>query len=245
MSSCKHCVQGVRHEGKFETIGGIRTYVTLPTGDYPKDKAILYLSDIFGPELNNNLLLADDYARNGFQVYLPDLFGGDPVPADGLSPTSGFDITEWLGRHGPETSQPKVEAVIGALKEEGVTRFGAIGLCYGARLVFELAFEQKIDVAIATHPSAVEVEHLERYAAVAKAPLQLNTCETDLQFPAEKQAKADELFGDGKFKPGYNQTYFPGVVHGFAVRGDMSDPKVKAAKEGAFKASVEWFIRHL
>ena len=25
----------------------------------------------------------------------------------------------------------------------------------------------------------------------------------------------------------------------------QSDPKVKAGKEGAFKASVEWFIKHL
>ncbi|TFY74575.1 hypothetical protein EWM64_g9435, partial [Hericium alpestre] len=90
MSFCSHCVQGVRHEGtpegKFETIGGVKTYVALPTTDYPKDKAILFLTDVFGPELPNNLLLADSYAKNGFQVYLPDLFDGDPVPAEGLSP---------------------------------------------------------------------------------------------------------------------------------------------------------------
>ena len=28
-------------------------------------------------------------------------------------------------------------------------------------------------------------------------------------------------------------------------RGLQSDPKVKAGKEGAFKASVVWFIKHL
>ena len=31
----------------------------------------------------------------------------------------------------------------------------------------------------------------------------------------------------------------------FQVRGDISDPKVKAGREGAFKASVEWFIKYL
>ena len=30
-------------------------------------------------------LLTDDFARNGSKVYAPDLFEGDPVPADALS----------------------------------------------------------------------------------------------------------------------------------------------------------------
>jgi len=51
--------------------------------------------------------------------------------------------------------------------------------------------------------------------------------------------------GDGKFKPGYKREYFKGCTHGFAVRGDMNNPEVKAGKEGAFKASVEWFLEHL
>ncbi|TFY54020.1 hypothetical protein EVG20_g9875 [Dentipellis fragilis] len=73
----------------------------------------------------------------------------------------------------------------------------------------------------------------------------LNTCETDPQFPAEKQAKADEVLGGGKFAPGYERKYWPGVVHGFSVRGDLSNPQVKAAKEGAFKDGVEWLIKYL
>ncbi|KAJ7270520.1 hypothetical protein C8J57DRAFT_1227165 [Mycena rebaudengoi] len=34
-------------------------------------------------------------------------------------------------------------------------------------------------------------------------------------------------------------------LHARAVRGDLNGPKVKAAKEGAFKATVEWLIEHL
>jgi len=29
------------------------------------------------------------------------------------------------------------------------------------------------------------------------------------------------------------------------VRGDLSKPEVKAGKEGAFKATVEWFAQYL
>ena len=40
--------------GKWEKIGGVDSYVATPTGDYPRNKAILFLSDAFGPQLQNN-----------------------------------------------------------------------------------------------------------------------------------------------------------------------------------------------
>lgn len=65
---------GVTHEGeavgKYEEINGVKTYVALPSGEYDKTKAILFLSDIYGHQLINSRLLADDFARNGFQVRL-------------------------------------------------------------------------------------------------------------------------------------------------------------------------------
>ena len=57
-SLCKQCISGSIHEGepKGRTIDieGTRVYVAEPTGEYPKDKALLYLSDALGIELNNN-----------------------------------------------------------------------------------------------------------------------------------------------------------------------------------------------
>jgi hypothetical protein len=53
------------------------------------------------------------------------------------------------------------------------------------------------------------------------------------------------MLGDDKFAPGYKREYFPKCTHGFAVRGDLSIPEVKAGKEGAFKAAVEWFIKYM
>ncbi|KAK7050314.1 hypothetical protein R3P38DRAFT_1743046 [Favolaschia claudopus] len=55
MSFCKDCVKGVTHEGtpegKIDPIGGVRCYVATPTVDYPKDKVVLFLTDVFGLEL--------------------------------------------------------------------------------------------------------------------------------------------------------------------------------------------------
>lgn len=58
MSLCKHCVSGSIHEGtpkgKVEQIDGHDVYVATPSGDYPKDKVLLFLTDVFGLPLNNN-----------------------------------------------------------------------------------------------------------------------------------------------------------------------------------------------
>ncbi|OCH96371.1 alpha/beta-hydrolase [Obba rivulosa] len=248
MSLCKECISGVRHEGqpegKLEKIGGIECYVGTPTVDYPKDKVVLFLTDVFGLSLVNNKLLVDDFARNGFRTIAPDLFNGDPIP-DGAINSPSFDRDAWMAAHGPDSWKPAVDAVVAALEADGVTRFGTTGFCFGAPPAFYLAFSNRSHVTVLSHPSRLEVADLEKYREQSKAPLLINSCEVDRAFPQEMQQKADEILSDGKFAPGYKRTYWEGCTHGFAVRGDMSDPKVKAGKEGAFKASVEFFIEHL
>ncbi|KAJ6478787.1 dienelactone hydrolase [Mycena vitilis] len=250
MSFCDDCFKGVTHEGtaegKHETIGGVQCYVATPTVDYPKDKVILFLTDVFGLALINNLLLADDFARNGFKTIVPDLFNGDPVDKDALEPGAVFDFGKWRAAHGFDKTRPIVDGVIAALKSEGVAAIASTGYCYGARLVVDLACENDIQVSAITHPSALSMpDDMEKYAAVSKAPLLINSCTVDQAFPLEAQAKADEILGDGKFTPGYHREFIEGCKHGFAVRGDMSDPKVKAGKEGAFKSCVDWFKKYL
>ncbi|KAA1477425.1 alpha/beta-hydrolase [Dentipellis sp. KUC8613] len=249
MSLCAQCFEGVKHEGTptgtITTLAGISTYVATPPGAYAKDKVVLYLTDVFGLQLVNNRLLADSFAANGLRVVLPDLFDGEPIPEDALEPGNTFDRVAWRARHGPETARPRVDKAIAALRAEGVTRIGAVGFCYGGRLVFDLAFDHAVEVAVGTHPSGLDIADIDKYASEATAPLLLNTAEVDSAFPAEKQAHADAVLGGGKFKPGYERTYWEGCKHGFAVRGDLSDPKIKEGKEGSFKATVEWFGKHL
>ncbi|EIM81993.1 chlorocatechol-degradation protein [Stereum hirsutum FP-91666 SS1] len=249
MSFCKHCIEGVVHEGEttgtIETIGGVRTYIATPSQDFPKDKAVLILTDVFGLELNNNRLLADAYAKNGFKVFMPDLFDGDSVAADALNPGSNFDLMEWFGRHGPQIITPIIDNVIAAANEQGFKIFAGVGYCFGARYVFNLAFENKISVSVTAHPTMIQVEDLQKYLEVSKAPLLINSCTTDPQFPPEKIEAADRILGGGKFAPGYERVHWEGCTHGFAVRGDISDPKIKASKEGCFKKCVEFLIAKL
>lgn len=66
-----------------------------------------------------------------WQTYVPDYLNGDPIPPDALNPGQTFDIMKWFPTHTQEFTRPTLDKVIAALKEEGVTTFGATGYCFG------------------------------------------------------------------------------------------------------------------
>ncbi|KAK7047440.1 hypothetical protein VNI00_006671 [Paramarasmius palmivorus] len=253
MGFCRDCIRCVVHEGiprgKWERISEVDCYVGTPEGEYPRDKVLLYLADIFGPQLANAQLPVDSFADNGFKTIAPDHLNSDPIPADVMIGLSLEDI-ELLGMlirylyprktliSRSEQTRPPLDKVIAALKKEGVTAFGATGYCFGGRYVFDLAFDNIITAGTVSHPSL-----LKQYVSTSKARLLINSCTIDKVFPPEAQAEADEVSKD--FVPGYKREYFDGCVHGFAVRGDSTDPQVKAGREGAFKSIVKWMIEYL
>jgi hypothetical protein len=81
--------------------------------------------------------------------------------------------------------------------------------------------------------------------AKTSVPLLMNTNPEDPQLSDEGRELADKVLGDGKFAPGYKRVHWEHCRHGFAVRGDLSNPQYKAGKEGSFKDSVDWFLTHL
>ncbi|KAH7101137.1 alpha/beta-hydrolase [Auriculariales sp. MPI-PUGE-AT-0066] len=252
MSFCKHCVSGVVHEGtatgKIEKINGIETYIATPEKDYPKQKAVLYFTDIFGIQLNNAKLICDSFASNGFQASRRNqIETGSPI--DSCFQRCSFDLMrDWAPRHGAAQTRPHIDSFLKGLLERGVSEYAVVGYCYGARYAFDLAIENfpGLKAIAVAHPSLLKVpEDHHALMEKSKVPVLMNTCEDDYMYPVEKQKKGDEILGDGKYAPGYLRTYWPGCTHGFAVRGDLSKPEVKAGKEGAFKATVDWFLKYL
>ena len=110
-----------------------------------------------------------------------------------------------------------------------------------ARYVLNLAFANEISVGVVSHPSLLRVPEDHEKLSTNPTPILFNTCETDPMYPAEAQKKGDELLGNGTQEgEKYKRNYYPGCTHGFAVRGDIKDEKVKFGKEDSFKQSVEW-----
>lgn len=170
------------------------------------------------------------------------------------------DLPAWVSRHGRDFTRPIIDKVIDGLKQDGATRFAATGYCFGGlltvdlkfeielihisgRYVFDLGFDNAISTSIATHPSMLECPgDFESYVSKSAAPLLLNTGGLDVYFPPKIYGTIDTIF-EG-FAPGYKRTLYEGCAHGFAVRGDISDPKVKQAKESAFEESIKWLKKY-
>ena len=52
--------------GQLTEIGGIECYVSTPTGDFPKDKVILFFTDVFGIPLINNKVRLYSFADKNY-----------------------------------------------------------------------------------------------------------------------------------------------------------------------------------
>lgn len=175
---------------------------------------------------------------------MPDLFEGDPIS---LNPPEGFDIMKWLKEgskgvgHTTKEVDPIVEKVIKHMKSElGVKTIGSVGYCFGAKYVARFMTGGKgIDVGCMAHPSFVDAEEIKALTG----PLSIAAAETDQIFPTEKRRETEDLLKDMKIP--YQISLYSDVVHGFAVRADMSERQAKYAKEAAFLQHVNWFDEYV
>ena len=141
-------------------------YVSKPT-DYPSTPArlLLLLTNGTGIHSPNNQHQADLFARNGYLVFMPDMFSGDPAP--NLKPeenapdpnaswldtvklkaaetAKSFMLDMWLARHTAEKVVPVVRAVLEQAREEFADAVAhgdgvyAVGYCFGGKYVLTLA----------------------------------------------------------------------------------------------------------
>ncbi|KAM0756391.1 alpha/beta-hydrolase [Meredithblackwellia eburnea MCA 4105] len=250
--SCDDCFKGSLHtgtpRGTFETIGGVRTYVVLPKGDYDKSVATTFWGDVFGL-YDNALLVCDAFADAGLATYAPDFFEGDPVPQEVMNKVKDFefDSKAWNVKHNqPDIRKRILDPFMSALRNElKITKLGAHGYCFGGRYVFDFCFENAIEAGQTSHPSRCDIPDLHKLLETSKIPLLINACETDETWPKHKQEAAIEILGDGKYKPGFKQNYYPGCTHGFGTRADLDDPKQVFGKENSLEETVAWFKKYL
>ena len=213
------------------------TYVAYPKSK-STDKAILIPTDVIGHKFINAQLIADQFAENGYFVAMPDLFNGDPIS---LNRPADFDFMKWMGNgHTYKEVDPITDALIKELRTTyGVKKLGAVGYCFGAKYVARFLKKGKIDVGYMAHPSFVDEAELK----AIEGPLSIAAAETDEIFPTEKRrASEDILF---KMDIPWQINLYSDVEHGFAVRAELTQPRVKWAKEQAFYQAVQWFDEYL
>lgn len=166
------------------------------------------------------------------------MLGADPELA------KKFDLMEFIGRNSKEIRFPEIKANAIALKKElGFKKVGAIGFCYGGWAVFQLGAKSNplVDCISMAHPSMCTEEEI----AAVGVPVQINAPEMDTMFTQEMKDFCNNTIPSLGVE--YDYQYFPGLAHGFATRGDMSDPAQKKGLERAKNAAVHWFqtVSHL
>lgn len=111
-----------------------------PKGSKKHDgAALLYIPDVIGI-WQNSQLMADDFAANGYYTLIIDVFNGDPLA---LNRPDDFDFMKWLSGgsdgknpHTKEHVDPIVELSLKYLKDQGFTKIGGLGYCFGAKVRF-------------------------------------------------------------------------------------------------------------
>ncbi|KAK1265037.1 hypothetical protein QJS04_geneDACA010506 [Acorus gramineus] len=214
-----------------DDFGGLKAY----TSGSPHSKvAILLVSDIFGFEAPNLRKLADKVAASGFFVVVPDFVHGDPYVPE-KSP-----IATWLQSHGAAKGFEEAKPVVAALKSKGLSAVGAVGFCWGAKVVVELAKSSEIQAAALLHPSFVTVDDIK----VVKCPIIVLGAEIDKNSPPELVKQFEEVLSSKSEVDSFVKI-FPGVAHGWAMRYDVNDESAVKNAEEAHKHMLDWFVKYV
>lgn len=232
-------------QGTVEKVAGTSTYVA-PSPKSTTNQTVVILTDVFGYELPNVRLVADEYSRAGFNVLVPDILHGNNMGFESLSNVKSlpemFEILgPWLQNHGQDTVLPILDALFAELRSKK-QKIGLVGFCFGGRESFYYAATDKVDAVCTMHPSLI---NLPDDAEKVRKPISIHVAASDELYNAEKSKEAAEIFEKNKV-PYENRIYTgEGVGHGFGVRADLSKPSAKRAKEEAFSATVAWFEKFL
>jgi len=236
------CVGVVRDSsalvGKDITVGkDLPAYYSAPKLKSGKRMGIVVVHDIFGSAIPNCKYIVDHFASKGFDAVMPDFYTGkegvDPAawPAD--KPMAGEDFGKWFGSISSESYWEKfkadVEDTTAFLRRKGCIRFAIIGFCWGGIGAEIAAKTGRFAAAVSAHGCM----HTAATYKEVKGNILYITVPDD---PFFGKASQDEIIAaGGKVK------VFEGMTHGFTVRGDYADPKVKAAADEAFAMAEATF----
>ncbi|KAK4447156.1 putative hydrolase [Podospora aff. communis PSN243] len=242
MSSC--CLRGFhwggQPVGRETTVNGQSCYVTGSSADV----AIIVIHDLYGWTFSNTRLLADHYAAEvDATVYVPDFFGGavlSPALIDNPAEWGKLDLPGFMERNSKAVRFPEMASFATYLRTQHAC-IGAVGFCYGGWAAFQLGGKQEdgqaplVDCITAAHPTFLTEDEMRNVGV----PAQILAPEVDPMFTAELKAYAvNEI---PKVGVPFSYQYFPGLSHGFAIRGNREDVAETKGLERGMRAVVAWF----
>lgn len=158
-----------------------------------------------------------------------------------------LDIAGIEPRHSKSIRYPEILACAKELRA-AYGRLGTIGFCFGGWAVFRLGHETVgartddgdttqylVDCITAVHPTWLTKEEI----ANVRVPTQILSPVHDVNFTSELKNFAHQTIPT--LNVPYDYQLFPGVEHGFAIRGNRADENEIKGMQRAKDAAVNWF----
>ena len=199
--------------------GSFRTYVsTPPRGSGP---GLLLLQEIFG--VNDTMRAhADELAREGYAVFVPDLFWRiEPAIELDYSPEGWQRAFDLYGKFDEDQGVEDIAATLAAVRRHPacVGKIGALGYCLGGKLAFLTGCRTDVDCSVCYYGVGIEKNIGE--VGNIKHPMLLHFAELDKFSPPEAVAKVKAAAAG---RPDIEIHEYPGVDHAFArIGGDHYD----------------------
>eukprot|EP01125_Pyxidicula_operculata_P013735 TRINITY_DN4558_c0_g1_i1.p1 TRINITY_DN4558_c0_g1~~TRINITY_DN4558_c0_g1_i1.p1 ORF type:complete len:253 (-),score=72.37 TRINITY_DN4558_c0_g1_i1:98-856(-) len=212
--------------------------------------AVIVISDVFGYDGGRNLLIADQFADAGFQVIAPDFFRGNPI-TDQFVKEKGFgaEFGAWAKQFPFEQMSADLDVAIATLKENGATKFGMIGFCWGSWVSLKASASGKFSASALYHPSlGIEGFFSQTswvdLAKAAKCPQLVAPAGND---PANFKQGGDviEALKSLPFGSDVELHEFPNVSHGWMPRGDLTQEHVAESVKKGMEYAISFFKKHL
>ncbi len=178
-------------------------------------------------------------------VFLDHSFGGEVLDADlliaGPEHWGPLDIQGFFERSSKEVRSPEIFECAKIVRSKH-DRVGVVGFCFGAWGAFQLGAKANnglVDCISMAHPSYVTKEEIQGVGV----PVQICAPEHDQLFTEELKEFSNRVIPT--LGVPYDYQFFPGLTHGFSVRGDIRNKAERAGMERAKNAVVLWFRQWL
>ncbi|WIA41786.1 hypothetical protein OEZ86_009119 [Tetradesmus obliquus] len=226
--------------GKEVKLAGLDAYVATPSG--PFKAAVLMISDVFGWRVDAARVWADNMAKQGFLVVVPDYFKGEPRKKTDSPDT----FAAWRAKFPRKTVMKQSTDMIAAIKAAypSVKKVGVAGFCWGGLYSVLLAGGKApaVNAAVVYHGSLLTRADIEAIAAPINFQQADPALDNQIKTDFYKEIKA---ILDDKAKKGLDAsiTYYPNMPHGYSLRG--ANATVSASATTAFSSGAAFFKKHL
>ena len=121
------------------------------------------------------------------------------------------------------------------LRIQYCTYIAASRYCFGAPYVCDALANGTVTAGAFAHPAFLKEHHFSNL----KKPLFLSCAEADFTFNTRSRNRAVDIMIEGK--KDFQVQLFPGIEHGFALRGNPDNAYERYTKEQSLKGIAEWF----